>query len=851
YDSDCDEINSAKVTLMANLSHYGSNDLAEVHNQDNMTHNVINQAVQAIPLSEQSNINSNFLAQQAELILSVMAQLKTQVVNCTKINLDNKSVNETLTDELERYKDQKTNVIVIRGSEETLMLAEESHFKMLPKQKDPMMSEKKVNTKPVDYAALNQLSQDFETRYVSQTDLSTEQVFRSQNFVNFDEPNLSTRPTQVEVPKELLRTAHYDYPKYTQEETATLREIVKHKRSLNPLNTSLDYACKYTKRIQELLTIIKQTCTCIHNLGDKLMAVTPMNKTNKVRFTENVTSSGNKPIKTSSSLNVVSNKPMMSSTGVTLPTSASGSQPSKGLGHNLFSVGQFCDSDLEVPFRQYTCFICNLEGVDMLIESRGNNLYTLAINHLARQGLVQGLPRLKFEKDHLCSACAMGKSKKKSHKPKSEDTNQEKIYLLHMDLCGPMRVESVNGNKSVSLRKHQLLALHSKTVSLKDVIAVATACYTQNRSIVRLHHGKTPYELLHGKLPDLSFLHVFGALCYPTNDSENLGKLQPKADIDIFIGYAPIKNAFWIYNRCTRQIIETIHVDFDELTDILFHPLFDELLTPPPSVDPPAPAVIAPTDEDVEEHNHDIEVANMGNDSFSGIPIPEVASDQSSSTDSTHAIVHTDHQISQHNSKWTKDHPLENIIGQLARPVSTRLQLHEQALFCYSDAFLTFVEPKTFESCEPVDTPMVEKSKLDEDKERKAVDPSHYRGMIGTFLYLTAVDVIYKLLYACVPSIRLGLPKSTYMRSKHIDIEYHFIKEHVENGVIELYFVNTKYQLANIFTKALGRERIEFLIDKLGMRSFTPETLKQLTDEVDEVVVPIQISCIICKYRKP
>nr|GEX45729.1 retrovirus-related Pol polyprotein from transposon TNT 1-94 [Tanacetum cinerariifolium] len=156
----------------------------------------------------------------------------------------------------------------------------------------------------------------------------------------------------------------------------------------------------------------------------------------------------------------------------------------QGLGHNLFSVGQFCDSDLEVAFHQHTCFIRNLDGVDLLTGSRGNNLYTLslqdmmafspicllsnesktkswlrhrrlshlnfgAINHLARQGLVRGLPKLKFEKDHLCSACAMGKSTKKSHKPKSEDTNQEKLYLLHMDLCGPMRTKSVNEKKYI------------------------------------------------------------------------------------------------------------------------------------------------------------------------------------------------------------------------------------------------------------------------------------------------------------------------------------------------------------------------------------------------------------------
>ncbi|GJW26366.1 retrovirus-related pol polyprotein from transposon TNT 1-94 [Tanacetum coccineum] len=262
-----------------------------------------------------------------------------------------------------------------------------------------------------------------------------------------------------------------------------------------------------------------------------------------------------------------------------------------------------------------------------------------------------------------------------------------------------------------------------------------------------------------------------------------------------------------------------------------------------------------------------------------------------------------------------------------------------------------------FDSCDPVDTPMVEKSKLDEDKEGKAVDPSHYRGMIGTLLYLTAsrpdlqfaicmcaryqarptekhLNAVKRIFRYLKGTVHRGLwyPKDSsialtafadadhagcqdtrrstsgsmqllgdrlvswsskrqksaaissteaeyialsgccaqilwmrsqltdygfgfnkipmycdnksaialccnnvqHSRSKHIDIRFHFIKEHVENGVIELYFVNTEYQLADIFTKALGRNRIEFLINKLGMRSFTPETLKQLADEVDE-----------------
>ncbi|GJT78220.1 retrovirus-related pol polyprotein from transposon TNT 1-94 [Tanacetum coccineum] len=153
--------------------------------------------------------------------------------------------------------------------------------------------------------------------------------------------------------------------------------------------------------------------------------------------------------------------------------------------------------------------------------------------------------------------------------------------------------------------------------------------------------------------------------------------------------------------------------------------MFDESLNPPPYVDLQAPehAVLTGSpssttvDQDapspsnshttqetqtpiishnVEEDNHDIEVAHMGNDPYFGIPIPEVASDQSSSSDVIHTIVPPDHQVSEHNSKWTKDHPLENIIGALDRPVSTRLQLHEQALFCYYDAFLTSVEPKNY-----------------------------------------------------------------------------------------------------------------------------------------------------------
>ncbi|GJU57209.1 retrovirus-related pol polyprotein from transposon TNT 1-94 [Tanacetum coccineum] len=261
----------------------------------------------------------------------------------------------------------------------------------------------------------------------------------------------------------------------------------------------------------------------------------------------------------------------------------------EGLGHNLFSVGQFYDSDLEVAFRKHSCYVRDTNGVELIKGSCGSNLYTISIedmlksspifllskasknkswlwhrrlnhlnfgtiNDLARKDLFQGLPRLKFEKDHHCSACQLRKSKKHTHKPKTENTDLEVINTLHMDLC-------LLDNADLSLPKARCLWAE----------AVATACYTQNRSLIHTHYCKTPYELVHDKKLDLTFFRVFGALCYPRNDNEDLRKLQPTADIGIFVGYAPSRKGYRIYNKRTRRIMETIHVQFDELTEQMAH----------------------------------------------------------------------------------------------------------------------------------------------------------------------------------------------------------------------------------------------------------------------------------------
>nr|GEZ89893.1 retrovirus-related Pol polyprotein from transposon TNT 1-94 [Tanacetum cinerariifolium]GFA10359.1 retrovirus-related Pol polyprotein from transposon TNT 1-94 [Tanacetum cinerariifolium] len=156
----------------------------------------------------------------------------------------------------------------------------------------------------------------------------------------------------------------------------------------------------------------------------------------------------------------------------------------EGLNHNLFFVGQFCDADLEVAFRKSTCYIRDLKGNDLLTSSRGTDLYSITlqdtssptliclmakatssqawlwhhrlshlnfdtINLLSKNDIVIGLPKLKFVKDHLCSSCELGKVKRKSFKTKTTLSSKRRLQLLHMDLCGPMRVESINGKKYV------------------------------------------------------------------------------------------------------------------------------------------------------------------------------------------------------------------------------------------------------------------------------------------------------------------------------------------------------------------------------------------------------------------
>nr|GEU64100.1 integrase, catalytic region, zinc finger, CCHC-type, peptidase aspartic, catalytic [Tanacetum cinerariifolium] len=277
---------------------------------------------------------------------------------------------------------------------------------------------------------------------------------------------------------------------------------------------------------------------------------------------------------------------------------------------------------------------------------------------LGRNDLVSGLPKFKYHKEHPCPSCEQGKSKRAPHPTKPVPNSRQRLHLFHLDLCGPMRIASINGKRYVlvivddysrytwvhflrskdeapeviktfltritvllqspviSIRtdndtefKNHVLKEYFDSIGISHQMSsfrtpqqngvveqrnwtlveaartmlifsraslflwaevIATACFTQNRSIIHRHFNKTPYELINGKKPDISFLHVFGALFYPKNDREDIGKLGAKGDIGFFIGYSADSCAYRIYNRRTKKIMETMNVSFDELSTMAF-----------------------------------------------------------------------------------------------------------------------------------------------------------------------------------------------------------------------------------------------------------------------------------------
>ncbi|GJR24414.1 retrovirus-related pol polyprotein from transposon TNT 1-94 [Tanacetum coccineum] len=746
--------------------------------------------------------------------------------------------------------------------------------------------------------------------------------------------------------------------------------------------------------------------------------------------------------------------------------------------------------------KTHIVFVRKLEGVDLLSGSRGSNLYTISmaylmksspicllskasktkswlwhhrhshlnfgtINQLAKQGLVKGLPKLKYTKDHLCLACQMGKIKKESYPHNPEPSINEKLQMLHMDLYGPMRVGSINGKKYILVivdeyswftwvkflrTKDEALEIIIKFLKQAQVSLKAALLHViLNRSLIHTHYNKTSYELLRDHEPELKYLHIFGALCYPTNDFEDLGKLQPKAYIGIFIGYLQSKKASGpelqglTFGHISSGLVlnQAVSTSAKPLTkndwDLLFQPMFDEYLNIQVLYLPPiSAATLLPPDTARASSS-----TSINKDALSSSTSPNIEA-TNSLINSTN--VERNEEIAEFDSDtFTNPFTPPNTSSaesssriRSIKTVSIRRQLSTNALRCYFHAFLAKEEPKNYkeamikssqieaiqeeiheferlevwelvprqdkamiislkwifkvkldeyggvlknkarlvakgyrqeegidfeESFSPVacikviriflayathknivvfqmDVKMAflneilkeevyvmdiqekdknqsqndktehengktvrsqkDQPKLDKDPNGTLVDPTRYRGMVESMMYLitsrpdlvlvvcmctryqakptkkhlTAVKRVFRLpryktryigkytvprrkacqlviqeteltdyvfnfnkisLYSDSKSVgALSCNTVQHSRTKHIVVRYHFIKEQVENEVVELYFVKIDYQLADIFTKTLAKERFEFLINRLGMQSITPKELKRL-----------------------
>ncbi|GJS13540.1 putative ribonuclease H-like domain-containing protein [Tanacetum coccineum] len=525
----------------------------------------------------------------------------------------------------------------------------------------------------------------------------------------------------------------------------------------------------------------------------------------------------------------------------------------EGLGHNLFLVGQLCGGDLEVAFRSNTCYVQTLEGDDLLTSSRDSNLYTIfisemaasslvclmfratltkswfwhcrlshlnfgTINQLTSKKLVDGLPKFKYNKDHLCSACEHGKSKKALLPPKLVPSTESKLELLHIDLCGPMRVASINGKKYILVivdnysrytwvyflrtkdeapdmiinfvnqvqrnLKAQILTIRTdngtefkneilrafyaklgivhktsiaRTPQQNGVVerknhtlieaartmlifskaleflwdeAIATACFTQNRSIVHTRHNKTPYELIRGRKPNFQYFYVFGSLCYLKNDRDDLGKMKLKADIAMA-------------SKCNNLEPEMNYMNFQDSskdsqsvpsksdTDNLFGPMYEEYYVTSSqevsdnstvntldnqhtsssssivveedeapqivsssaeqvATEPNSPVLNENTDELVQEDVADFDGNVFYNPPQS--PMFEVA--ESSSTYQDLSNMHEFHQKHRSSDKWTKNHPIEQVISDPSKPIMTRKRLQTDAEVCMYALTVSIIEPK-------------------------------------------------------------------------------------------------------------------------------------------------------------
>ncbi|GJY91367.1 retrovirus-related pol polyprotein from transposon TNT 1-94 [Tanacetum coccineum] len=852
YDSNYDDFSTAKVVLMANLSSYSLDVLSEVSHSENTHNDMLNQSVQEMPYSEQTHLvnypeneitsDSNFadfekeinylkqtLSEQSkekELLTKTFNVFKNESKEKEAKNIDKEIALEKKIKELDNIKAQELD-------------AEEESLQKSVEKSNPMVLEKKVNIKPINYAELNRLYEDFGKRFIPQQELSDEQAFRLQtSHPNTDQS--ASSPVKIEAPWELPKgmykidpitlapkdknnkETHIYYLKHTMEQAAFLREMDEQAKSLNPLDNAYYSACTYFKLIQELLGYVRDTCPDIYKPSEKLVDVKPNNKKKIVRFVEPVISSS------------TSQKQLGSSQTKTKQTTNNSVSTSTGV--------KFLASKDEAP----DFIIKFLKMIQVRLNTPVRNIPTDNGTEFVNQTL-----RSYYESVGISHETSVAQSPQQNEpryfkqamtEPSWIDAMQEEIHEFERIQVW----ELVTCPDKVMLIKLKWIYKESFTpVARIEAIRIFVA-NAANKSMI-IFQMDVKMAFLNGELKEEVYVSQPEGFVDQDNPS-HVYKLKkalyglkqaPRTWYDmllsILISQHFSKGAvdLTLFTRKAGNDLLLVQIYVDDIifasTNTALCNEFANLMTTKfkmlmmgqiDSVDTPM----------VENNklNKDLHGTLVDATLYRGM-IGSLMYLTSSRLD----LIYTVFLCARYQAKPTKKHlnAVKRIFRYLKGTINMGLWYSKDigmSLTTYSDVDDTGCQDtrrSTSGSAQFLGDKLVSWS----CKKQKSTA-------------ISSTEAEYIALSGCCAQIQwmpsqltdYGFQFNKIPLAKHIDVRYHFIKEQVENEIVKLYFVRMEYQLADIFTKPLPRERFNFLIEKLGMRSMSPKTLKRLTEEENE-----------------
>nr|GEU54835.1 integrase, catalytic region, zinc finger, CCHC-type, peptidase aspartic, catalytic [Tanacetum cinerariifolium] len=719
--------------------------------------------------------------------------------------------------------------------EETLILEEEIRSGMSAKEKDPEATKQKISNKPIDYVKLNKLYEEFRKCFVQQQELSADEAFWY-HMLNPSTKSSDALPVKIEAPKELLKC---------EKVAVTPKNKVKKVRFAEPLTSSSNIKQSQLNANSELIcaTCKKSMFDGVHdmylldfvkNMNSRAKSTKKHKKQNIWKPTANVV-----PAKKTTSHSVETQKPKLkvySRKPKNVKNIGSSKKAniveSKNVNHSKPNH-TWGSKAIDIPFSS-SLIMTGCPDFSLILRSKDE----------APKVIIKCIKNIQV---HLNATVRNVRTDNGT-----EFVNQTlREFYKNVGISHQTSVARTPQQNGVVERRNQTLvyAAHTLLIFSKALLflwaeAINTACYTQNCSLIRIQYNKTPYELMQDKKPDLSFFRVFGALCYPTNDNEDLGKLDAKAAI--------VQDSF------QTLFFNNLVFHHKEMTGIIFQPMFDEYSTPPSIVVSPVQEAAAsraivlvkyPVSPSIDQA-HDapsistpsIQKQEQSLNIFQGFK-------ESPKT----PIFHDDPlNVSPHEESTSQRSRWTNLVGVLknkARLVAQGFRQEEGidfeesfALVARIEAISIFVANITHKNMEIFQMDVKTTFLNGELKEEEKSLEKHLNAVKRIFRYQKGtINIDYDFQFNKIPlyydnksAIALCCNNVQHSRSKYIDVRYHFIKEQVENGVMELYFVRTEYQLDDIFTKPLPRERFNFLIKKLGMGSMSREMLKHLAGETDE-----------------